>query len=200
MKGDWMMWFGVPTPDVGLTPNPAAIAAFGVAFGFGWLLHRQIDAMRAWEKSWALNLALAVTFTAVCLWLGGAAPEFTPAPMGWAKVSFAIAYVLAIWTWTFGLIGAALRFLSKPNSAIRYLSDASYWIYIMHIPTVMVGQVLVIDLAWPAEAKYALIVAGALLLGFASYQLLVRHSFIGAMLNGKKPAQLMRGAPALAAE
>lgn len=199
MKSDWMMWFGVPTPDVGLVPNLAAITAFGTAFGFGWLLNRQIDAMRAWEKSWALNLALAIALTAFCLWRGGATPEFTPAPMGWEKVSFAIAYVLAIWTWTFGLIGAALRFLSKPNSAIRYVSDASYWVYIMHIPAVMVGQMLVIDLPLAAEAKYALIVAGTLALGFASYQLLVRGSFIGAMLNGKKPGKRTHGAPVLAA-
>ena len=34
---DWYMWFGIPTPDTGLIPNPTALIVYGVAFGFGCL-------------------------------------------------------------------------------------------------------------------------------------------------------------------
>ena len=39
----WLMWFGVRTPDSSLVTNAQAWIGFGTAFGFGWLLHRQME-------------------------------------------------------------------------------------------------------------------------------------------------------------
>jgi peptidoglycan/LPS O-acetylase OafA/YrhL len=187
LKPDWYMWFGVPTPDTGLVPNIAAIAAYGTAFGFGWLLHRQSDLMRAWEKSWPLHLAAASALIAACLWLAGPTPTLAPAAMDWRKLVFAGLYVLAIWSASFAIIGLALKYLSGHSGVRRYVSDASYWIYIVHLPLIMVGEMLVLHLALPVLAKYALVLGGTLLAAFATYHLMVRYSFIGAILNGRKP-------------
>ncbi|MES1200537.1 MAG: acyltransferase family protein, partial [Pseudomonadota bacterium] len=185
-KPDWMMWFGVPTPDTGLFPPLPSLVAFSIAFGFGWLLHRQTDLLRVWEKSWLLNLGSAVILTAVCLALIGPTPVITPEPMGWRKLAFAICYVLGLWSWVAAAIGAAMRFLSARNCAVRYVSDASYWIYIVHLPIVMALQILVWPLNWPWEAKYALILCGTLSAALLTYQIMVRYTFIGAILNGRK--------------
>jgi hypothetical protein len=61
------------------------------------------------------------------------------------------------------------------------------------MPIVMALQLAVSRLDWPAEVKFATILAVALPLMFASYELMVRHSFIGAVLNGRRvprPARL----------
>jgi glucans biosynthesis protein C len=53
-------------------------------------------------------------------------------------------------------------------------------------------QAAVSQLDWPWEVKIAVILSVAFPLMFASYQLVVRHSFIGAILNGSrapKPAK-----------
>jgi hypothetical protein len=42
----WFGWLGVRTPDQSLVTNLQAVVGFGTAFGFGWLLHRQIDLIR----------------------------------------------------------------------------------------------------------------------------------------------------------
>ena len=42
------------------------------------------------------------------------------------KLIFALAYVASAWAWSFAITGAALRFLSRENAAIRYVADASY--------------------------------------------------------------------------
>jgi hypothetical protein len=54
---------------------------------------------------------------------------------------------------------------------------------------------------WPWFAKYPLILAIAFAIMLASYQLLVRYSFIGAILNGKKqkPSKAQRAEPQLVA-
>ncbi|HVZ99434.1 MAG TPA: acyltransferase family protein [Caulobacterales bacterium] len=200
LKPDWLMWFGVPTPDTGIYPNLAALLAFGAAFGFGWLLHRQTDLLRVWEKSWLLNLGSAIILTIACLALVGATPVVTPEAQAWKKAAFLIAYLLGAWSWTVGLIGMALRFLSERNPAIRYVSDASYWIYIAHLPVVMGLQVWVFQFDWPWAAKFALVLWLAFAALFLSYHVAVRYTFIGAILNGRKHKRRKDApAPALAA-
>ena len=50
---------------------------------------------------------------------------------------------VAVWGWVFGLTGAALRFLSNYSAMRRYIADASYWIYLAHLPVVAALQVWV---------------------------------------------------------
>jgi glucan biosynthesis protein C len=50
----------------------------------------------------------------------------------------------------------------------------------------MALQVAVSGLDWPWPVKFAGMLAIAFALMFASYQLLVRSSFIGAVLNGRR--------------
>src|SRR5262249_51856087 len=58
-------WFGVRTPDESLLTNLQALIGFGSAFGFGWLLHRQIDLLRILEKRWLIHLAFAIGLIAM---------------------------------------------------------------------------------------------------------------------------------------
>ena len=93
---------------------------------------------------------------------------------------------LRTWSWTFAVVGTALRFLSRQSAVRRYIADASYWIYVVHVPLIMALQVAVSQLAWPWWVKFPLILGVAFSLMFASYQLFVRYSFIGAVLNGRR--------------
>src|SRR5262249_35325266 len=95
-------------------------------------------------------------------------------------------YALAIWTTTFAAIGLALRFMSGFNPTRRYLADASYWLYLIHIPIVMALQVAVSPLDWPCPIKFATILVGALSVMLVSYHLLGRYAFIGFVLNGHR--------------
>lgn len=182
----WLMWFGIPTPDNSLIPNLPALVGFGAAFLFGWVLHRQASLIRKLEGRWALNLALAVLLIGGCLAYVGLRPVIVPAPQAWPTLAYGGAYALASWCGTFAVIGLALRFLAGPSRVRRYVADASYWLYLVHLPLVMALQTAVARLDWPWQVKYPLILAVAFPLMFASYQLMVRHTFIGAILNGRR--------------
>ena len=67
-----------------------------------------------------------------------------------------------------------------------YLADASYWIYLIHLPVVMAIQVVMSRLHWPWLVEFALTLSIAMALLLASYDLLVRNTFIGARLNGRR--------------
>jgi hypothetical protein len=193
----WLAWFGIPTPDSSLVPNEAAIVGFGTAFGFGWLVHRQTGLLEVWKRRWLLNLLLALCLTSCGLALTGPAPVIVPAPHDWRTALFAVCYALAAWSWTFALIGMSLRFLSNHSPVRRYIADASYWLYLIHIPLVMALQILLSQLSWPWWVKFPLILAIAFPLMFASYQLFVRHSFIGRTLNG--PRESLSNSPGASA-
>jgi peptidoglycan/LPS O-acetylase OafA/YrhL len=185
-RPDWLVFFGVPTPDQSLIPNSAAAIQFGLAFGLGWLLHRQVGLLSEMQKRWPLNLAVALALTVALLAQMGVAPVVTPDKPGLIKAFHALGYALAVWTWTFAVIGMALRFLSDHSPARRYIADSSYWIYIVHLPLVIFLQAWLSRLDWPALAKFGVVLVVGFGLMFASYELLVRHTFLGRLLNGRR--------------
>ena len=111
-----------------------------------------------------------------CLFLVGLTPGPMPAPAGVETWAYALLYALGGWSWAVALTGLALRYLDAPSPARRTLADASYWIYIMHLPVVMILQAYAIRLPGPAALKFAAIVALTMLLLLACYRLFVRRS------------------------
>jgi hypothetical protein len=193
LRHDWFIWFGIPTPDVSLVPELTSVAAFGTAMVFGWLVHRQRHLIDSWRDQWPVHLLAAAGATTACLWIAGLEPSLVPEPAGARKLVFAACYALAIWTWNFAIIGLALRFLSENNPGVRYVADASYWIYMVHLPVVAAIQVLVGNLQWHWGLKLPMILAGSLFVLFLSYDLMVRPTVVGKLLNGRKyPRQLRR--------
>lgn len=183
----WMMWFGIPTPDTGLLPKRAALLSYGLAFGIGWVMHRQADLLLPrLERWWVAFLVVAIAATTACLMDGGVTPRLVPAPFGPAKLHYAALYALGVWSWTCALLGFSLRCLSSPSPVRRYLADASYWMYLAHLPLVMALQLLMRDWAWPWPLKFGLLVGTTLLLLLLSYHWLVRSTVLGALLNGRR--------------
>jgi ABC-type multidrug transport system ATPase subunit/peptidoglycan/LPS O-acetylase OafA/YrhL len=186
VRDSWIAWFGVPTPDQSLIPQAASLIAYGTAVAFGWLVHRQMDLLAIWRVQWPLHLAGALAFTAVCLSIGGLTPSLVPAARSQSTLLFAIAYGAAIWCWSFAIIGLAMRYFSQPNGTVRYVADASYWIYLVHLPIVAAFQVMVGHLPLHWSVKFPVVVLASLIVLFASYRYLVRSTFIGQVLNGRR--------------
>jgi len=184
MSSPWLLWSGIPTPDSSLVPNLPAAVAFSSAFAIGWLLHRQTSLLQAVERLWAVHLAGAVALTVTCLTILGPTPGSSVSTTTPSSALYTVLYTAGIWSWTLGLIGAALRFFSAESAVRRYVADASYWIYLAHLPLVLGLQAAMKD--WPLHwaVKFPLLMIVALGLLFASYHLLVRFTVIGAVLNG----------------
>lgn len=186
LQPDWLVFFGVPAPDRNLIPTAGAAVQYGLAFGVGWLLHRQAGLLETMRARWQLNLAVAVGLTVALLAQLGPDPVVTPDKPGLLKAFHAGAYALAIWTWSFAVIGLALRFLSDHSPARRYIADSSYWIYVIHLPLVIFLQAWLSRLDWPALVKFGVVLGIGFAVMFASYELLVRHTFLGRLLNGRR--------------
>lgn len=184
---NWTPWFGIPTPDQSLYPNLGASLAFACAFAFGWWLQREA---RRWltqiQAGRRRFLLLAAIGWAVSVGLLGLTPpaQTTLEPGTLALATYA--YALTGWSLTLALLGYALQYGQAYSAPRRYLADASYWIYLIHLPLVMAMQVAAAQIAAPWWLEYPLMVVLAMGLMLLSYRLWVRGSWIGAMLNGRR--------------
>lgn len=184
---NWMPFFGIPTPDTGLVPNVTALTAFGTAFGLGFLLDRRRDLLVRIERLWPVFTVVSLGVgTAAMVMVGGPVPDLTPVTDPALKAPLAAVMALAVFASVFAVLSLALRFASGYSAVRRYLADSSYWVYIVHLPLVMVGQILVVNETWPWFVKFGVVIGGTMAVSLLTYELLVRHSFVGGWLNGRR--------------
>lgn len=182
----WIAFFAVPTPDAGIVPHTSSLVGFGLAFGFGFLLDRRRDLLSRIADWSPLFLITAVAAGVVGYSLAGG-PRLEPMVEATQDKAIAAAVIaLAVYTSAFAAVGLCVRFLSGYSAVRRYLADASYWIYILHLPLVMLAQVWIQN--WPGLwwVKLAGVSGGVLVVCLVTYELLVRHSFMGRWLNGRR--------------
>lgn len=62
----------------------------------------------------------------------------------------------------------------------------SVWMYLIHLPLVIIAQQLALNLPIHYHLKFLLVLAGVSVALLATYQLAVRYTLIGNMLNGPR--------------
>jgi len=172
-----------PDASNGILPMPHLLLYYGIFFGFGALYFDSDDEAGRLGRWWWLLLLVGI---------------FLALPIGIATMVFrpitSIAQVVYTWTMSFGIMGLFRKILKRESKTVRYLSDASYWLYLTHLPLILAAQVIVRDWPLPAILKFVLIgstVTGVLLV---VYHTMVRYTWIGTMLNGPRtrPARVAR--------
>ena len=184
-----------PDTSTGIVPIWHVLAYYGCFFAFGALLFGRVNRagrplVETIGRWWPVLLpagflvvfpvALHVTFETDMSWLLASVLQ--------------VAYA---WLAIVSLLGVFAAVLAVERRWVRYLSDSAYWLYLAHLPVVIVAQSAIRNWEFPAAAKFigltTAITAGLLV----SYQLGVRYTAIGALLNGSRsrPAT-RRAAPA----
>lgn len=169
---------GVIAPATLVPELPALVVYFG-AFVVGWSLHARPDAMSRLARWW-LPLVVAAVVLSVVGWFLNDPSLPTPLPVAAAIMA------LAGWCWVYGLLGLTCRYLTAERPWVRYLADASYWMYLIHLPLLVAVEIPLVALDWPILVKLGLtwlVVTPVLLV---SYHLLVRSTPIGRWLNGRR--------------
>jgi len=167
-------------------PNPTILAYYALFFGLGATLcsHRQLlaDAARnAWR--WAL-LATATTVPAALLFTLHNSPGYGSQPsVHGAALLF---YALATWASLLALVGLATRYLHRSNPRLRYLADASYWIYLSHMPLMVPIIALIATTSFGVPLQFTIVTVSALALSLITYALFARYTVIGRALNGPR--------------
>jgi peptidoglycan/LPS O-acetylase OafA/YrhL len=172
--------FGVDTAP-GLLPWPPTLVYYAVFFGFGALGFGRAEFEQQAGKHWALLFLLALPVLLVGLHLFESRGQL---PRDRALISLCAA--LYAWLMVFGLLGVFRRFFARENRRIRYLSDSSYWLYLAHLPLVIGLQVWVSNWDIHHFPKFLLVCGLTFIILMVLYEFVIRYSFVGTMLNGRK--------------
>jgi glucans biosynthesis protein C len=191
---------GVVMPNGSFLPPLTEWAHNGLFFMFGLCLYARRDTLLEVfvRRRWGYLAGGLIFFLA-----SGALMEAlrrAPAPQPYLPFWIALAYNCATWLWSFALIGLVLRYLPDHNPTLRYLSDSSYWVYLLHLPATIGFGALLYGLLLPALAKIGLNIVATTLLCLATYHLFVRYTAVSQLLNGKRHLRDPAGLPAGAAQ
>jgi len=94
--------------------------------------------------------------------------------------------------WSLLALIFASRYLEHANKLTRYVSDASYWVYLIHVPVLLYIQMPLLSLDISIFLKFLIALISTLAICFTSYHLFVRFSLIGKLLNGFKHNRLSK--------
>jgi glucan biosynthesis protein C len=145
-------------------------------FIVGWLLFKSKEHLDSFKRlDWACSILGTVLFFGYQLNV--------------SSFSFEMAILvksLVVWLLIFGFTGLFLRYGSKHSARMRYISDASYWVYLVHIPIAIFIPALIFEWEVPAMLKFLTVLSVTSIICFATYHLFVRTTFIGKFLNGRK--------------
>ncbi|MBT8047922.1 MAG: acyltransferase family protein [Gammaproteobacteria bacterium] len=189
------LWFmphwGLDTPDKSLVPNIPVLLIYTAFFLFGWLLHREKGLIEQFARLTWSRFALCVIAVAAAIVLAGfqSNPGHPQYPM--LKAGFALSYAVMMWSLISLTIGLFKRFLDRPSAIVRYVADSSYWLYLSHLPIVIWLQVAVAELPLHWSIKLPAISVATIAISLLLYDLLVRSTFIGATLNGRRKPRVL---------
>jgi len=173
-----------------LFPPLRILAAYGVFFAFGWFLFGERDRMGILLRGARRRLVAGIL-----LWIvhhaGRSLMLHEPTePGSILHLATLLNGAWACWWMIFGLAGICLRSFSGHHPWIRYLSDSSYFLYLVHMPVVLFFQGLLAPVPLPALLKFSIVLFATLGVVVPLYHYQVRDCFIGERLNGRRYPKL----------
>lgn len=177
-----------PAPEK-MLPQLWSFGFFGLFFVLGYWMHRTEHFIEKLQPYALLLLIVSLIVYAGYYYLVPKQITMPPAPVELPlrlTLTLCEAYI-SVWM-TLACLVAGKRYLNSRNRVMRFFSDSSYWIYIIHLPLLFVVQYKLMDQDWSLLAKYSASVGITLLIGAVTYLLFVRWTPIGWMLNGRKRA------------
>ncbi|MFL0797958.1 MAG: acyltransferase family protein [Cellvibrionaceae bacterium] len=178
--------YGLLDPDTTLIPNVFNLTHNGIYFVFGWLcFYHSNKLFNHYQRyCWHYVVSGFVIFMAVMVEFGMVMQGKLGDTQG--SIIIAATYNSISWIWSFALIGIFLRYLNKPNRVLRYLADSSYWVYLVHMLGTIGFGLILYDTNLSMLPKMLINIVLTSVVCLITYQLFVRHTWIGRLLNGPR--------------
>lgn len=179
-----MPWIDTPGTFM---PQWHVLVCYGFFFAVGWTMFLErgmIDSLKAWAGTRMICgvIALVVSLALVASWFGSlyngsdtASPTMQTLLL-WSQASIAI----TVWLLIFGGVGLAERMMQRPSSIVRYFSDSSYWIYLVHLPICVLVVIALRDWNASGMSKLSAAVGISIAISVLSYEA-VRQTIIQRM-------------------
>lgn len=167
--------YDVPTP-LSFIPDFGSFIFLVSFYMVGWLLYKSkhlLNSLRRYD--WFFSISAFLVYTSMFIW----SSHIDDVPKG-------VIHAVTTWLAIFGIVGLFIRYGSNHSSRMRYISDASYWVYLIHLPLTIFIPGLLMNFSISAFGKFLIVLSTTSLICFFTYHYFVRSTFIGKFLNGRK--------------
>lgn len=164
-------------------PLLSLVAYYGVFYLFGWQLFHFKD-LGLGKRNSILLLAVGSICAVVRSYLevnsylnlsSFVTPDWVYAPLA----------VVSSWCLVLGCIFTFREWLNHESKVIKYIVDGSYFIYLVHLPIIIVLQILLYKLPLSWAIKFPLNTLLSLFLSLLVYHFAVRNRFTDYFLKGE---------------
>ena len=130
-----------------------------IFFLIGWLLYINVFLFERVRRSVKKNLLLGSAALFILLWVRYWLFVNKDEQFIMLGILGNIAVPIAAVFLSLGLFGFFMHEKFKPSAIVNYLVNASYWIYLIHVPIILYVQVVIADWQIHALLKYIFIIA-----------------------------------------
>nr|WP_314860703.1 acyltransferase family protein [uncultured Undibacterium sp.] len=177
--------FAVPAPfpaPESFFPQWWALLFYGTYFLIGFRLFHQVrslDQLRPFAPRLLLISLLAYTLFLYLLQTKG----MTKPDLFLQAILVLLQAYIGYWM-TLVCIIFGQRWLDAHHGFLRYIADASYWVYLVHLPLIFAIQIPLMDVNLHWSVKLSLSLCATMSIAFLTYHLFVRRRLLGKFLNG----------------
>jgi hypothetical protein len=173
MHGGSMAGWG-PDTSIGLLPFPHLLVYEFIFFMAGALIYLTPKASERFGNLWWLTGGLAIT-------------AYLMEPT--THMQSALQQTVYVWTCIFAAVGLCRSVLAKERSWVRQISEASYWLYLTHLPVVMVLQHFFAQTNLDPILKFSLITLITTVGLYLPWQYFFKRTIVGRLLIGRASSE-----------
>jgi peptidoglycan/LPS O-acetylase OafA/YrhL len=153
--------------------------------GLGWYSGRtRLPALTRGPLPWLFLAGSAVALVVRVRYLPRDLAASLTGSAAWVSVATASLFG---WLTLYGSLGVCAFLGRQGGRAIKYLSDSSYWVYLVHFPVVGLVQADLYLVALPSSVKFLIALAIGLAWSLLTYEACVRRTWVGRWLRGGAP-------------
>jgi glucan biosynthesis protein C len=166
-------------------PHLPSLAYYGSFFVLGYVLHHSRDLLQilarnvpAWGVLAAVLFPLALLASDLDHRAGGA--DFV------LHLGAVLLNGLCTWALISLFVGAALRFFDRESPWIQYVSQSSYWVFLVHMPLVCLAGWWLVQYDFAATLKFLLVCGFASVVAFLTFHYWVQKTWVSNFLHGRR--------------
>ena len=169
----------------GIKPDLAQFAYYGLFFWIGYWMHHQNSLIEKISRYAVLYLIIGTLLVVPFVYLYAALQYESLTGYAYLVLVRAIGSCQTVFL-VGGVLGGFVRFFARENQVLRYISDATYWLYLVHLSIVAWLQVLLLYTPIYGVFRFWIIITITTLIALLTYQWFVRYTVIGNFLHGER--------------
>ncbi|MBV2129417.1 acyltransferase family protein [Arsukibacterium indicum] len=174
-----------PAPEW-IFPALWALWFYGVFFSLGYACFSMPALLAGFDPLRHYYLLLGAVSYAVYYALLPATLMPQSQPQSWLKLAITSLESCSAVLWTLCALLYARRYLNWNSRALAYLSNVSFWLYIVHLPLLFFVQFILIDLPLALWTKFIVSSGVTLAISLLGFHILVAPTWLASVLAGSQ--------------